>query len=303
MPTPQPTEAPEPRWRTLTPAERQVEYSPSSCTGGSFEPFIAQYESRSEDARRHFDAAGPALQVLRYGDAEAQTLDVVVPDGQAEEGGLHPLLVFIHGGYWQLLSKRESLFAARDCLSEGIAFAAIDYTLAPAATLDEIVAECHRAVGVLRAEASMLGIDPDRIVVCGSSAGAHLSAMLGLGAPDGWRPAAVGLLSGIFELEPLIGTDINAAVGLDVESARRNSPMLAALDGFPPALIAWGDNETSEFKLQSQAFGARLSAAGVPVSTLEVPDRNHFDVVLDLCDDTKPLGAATIALVDDSMGR
>ena len=278
----------------MTDAERQVAYSPSSCTGGTFAPFIAEYETRSENARQRFERSGPPLREIRYGTGPSQTVDLVCPEGA---DGATPLVVFIHGGYWQLLSKSESLFAAPDCIDNGLAFAAVDYTLAPAATLDEIVTECRQALSALLAACPDAGIDSERIVVCGSSAGGHLSAMVGLGTDDGWRPAAVGLLSGVFELEPLIGTDINTKVGIDLPVAKRNSPMLAELAGFPSALIAWGDIETEEFKLQSRAFGHLLSGQGTPVSLLEVADRNHFDVVLDLCTPRTPLGDAMLHLV------
>ena len=60
-----------------------------------------------------------------------------------------PVLVFFHGGYWQELSKQESAFAAPQCLARGIAYAAVDYTLAPKATLSAIVDECRAAVARL----------------------------------------------------------------------------------------------------------------------------------------------------------
>ena len=286
-----------PRWRTLSDEDREREYSPSSCTGGSFEPFIEQYVARSEAARLAAAADGLELHVLHYGTAEPQSIDLVVPANQSETQA-PPIVVYIHGGYWQLLSKSESFFAAPDALANGWAFAAVDYTLAPHATLDEIVHECKAAVGAVRDNAGTLGIDPDRIYVCGSSAGGHLSAMVGLGLDDGWRPAGVGLISGVFELEPLIGTSINDAVQLDQDEAVRNSPMLKDLTGFPPALLAWGDNETDEFKRQSRSFRQLLDEAGTTATDMEIVERNHFDVVLDLCDTASPLGAAIAQLVN-----
>ena len=122
--------------------------------------------------------------------------------------------------------------------------------------------------------------------------------MIGLGLQDGWRPAGVGLISGVFELEPLIGTSINDAVQLDLTQARRNSPMLQDLAGFPPAVLAWGDNETDEFKRQSQSMCQLLSTAGTAATAIEIADRNHFDVVLDLCDRDTPLGAAIAAMMN-----
>ncbi len=282
-------------WRTLSDTEREREYSPSSMVGGDISPFIAAYAARSAEARAACEASGNAIRKIRYGSAPSQTVDLVVPAPTEE---LTPLLVFLHGGYWQELSKHESFFAATDCLSHQVAFAAVDYTLAPHATLDQIVSECHEAVSVLRAEAEANRIDSAQIIVCGSSAGAHLAAMIGLGTPDGWRPAAVGLVSGIYELEPLLGTSINDALQLDLDSAHRHSPLFADLAGFPHAIVAHGDNETSEFKRQSADLASALSRAGVANLLVEVPGRNHFDVILDLCDGETMLGTEMLRLID-----
>ena len=279
-------------WRRLSEADRAREYSPSSCID-DISPLLEAYATRSSAAREACASAGLPIVEIRYGPADAQTIDLVTPPAS---GDPTPLVVFLHGGYWQELSKVESFFAAVDCVNHGIAFAAIDYTLAPAASLDEIVAECANALAVLVSGAGRYDIDANRIVVTGSSAGGHLAAMLGLGI-DGWRPAAVALISGIFALEPLIGTDINDAVGLDVEAAHRNSPILAELQGFPPTLIAHGDVETTQFKRQSAAMATALRAAGVEVDELEASARNHFDLVFDLCDHNTELGRRVLNLV------
>jgi arylformamidase len=209
------------------------------------------------------------------------------------------LLLFVHGGYWQELSAADSLFAAAACIERGIAFAALDYTLAPAASLPAIVAECRSALAWLCTHAPRLGIDATRVVVAGSSAGAHLSAMMALpaapaGAGVSIAPRAAVLVSGIYWLEPLRGTSIDAALALDAGSARQASPSLLPLSGFPPTVLCWGEIETAAFKAQSRAFAALLREAGTPCDLFEVPGRNHFDVILDLADDTTALGQRTL---------
>ena len=72
------------------------------------------------------------------------------------------------------------------------------------------------------------------------------------------------LVSGIYDLEPLIGTSIDAALGLDPATAARNSPLRQALKGFPPSLVCWGENETDQFKRQSRAFAAGAAPRPVP---------------------------------------
>lgn len=247
----------------------------------------------------------PIRRDLRYGRRAAQRLDLFVPPGlpAGAPSVPPPLLLFIHGGYWQELSKEESAFPASDCVRQGFAYAAIDYTLAPHATLAQMVAECREALSWLHANAATLGFDAERIVVAGSSAGAQLAAMAALrGAAgpartdSGWVSAAV-LISGIYELEPLLGTSINAAVGLTTESAREFSPAMCPLEGFPRCIVCWGAVETAEFKRQSLDFAARLDRAGRSCQVFEVPQRNHFDVILDLADPGTALGRAVIALM------
>lgn len=279
-------------WRSLDSDELAREYSPSSCVE-DIQPHLDAYASRSAAARAACEADGLEIVELRHGPQPANTIDLVTPH---PSGGATPLLVFIHGGYWQALSKRESFFAAADCVRNGIAHAAVDYTLAPNASLDEIVAECVAAFRLLQACASDHNIDDGRIVVAGSSAGAHLAAMVALDL-SGPPPAAVCLLSGVFELEPLLHTYVNDAVRMDLDAAHRNSPLRHDLAGFPPALVVHGDNETAQFKRQSAAFTTALEAAGGTATMFEAEHRNHFDIVHDLCDPTTPLGDATLALI------
>lgn len=285
-------------WQMLDPQQREREYSPSSAIGGDYRPYVRAYAQESALARskcKHISS-------LQYGQLASQTLDLFVPDVSSAVGP-PPLLVFIHGGYWQELSKRDSFFAAADCARNGIAFAAIDYTLAPEADVDGIVTECRVALDWLHGEAASLGFDKNRIFIAGSSAGAHLAAMTTLGRLNpqedgvGQHCAGLVLVSGIYELEPLIGTSINEALGLDVDAARRNSPLLESVRGFPPTILCWGEFETFEFKRQSRAFASHLDQSGTRVRTFEVAGKNHFDIILDLARPVTRLGEAVIEFV------
>jgi arylformamidase len=268
--------------RPLDAATREREYAPSSAIGGDYAPYVAQYVADSAAAH----ASVPATRDLRYGPAPRATLDFFpAPPGVTRPG----LLVYIHGGYWQELSPAASAFLAPAWHAAGYAHAVVGYTLAPAARLPEIVAECRAAVTWLHGHADTLGFDAANVVVAGSSAGAYLAAA----CADRSAAAIRGIVpvSGIFDVAPLIGTSINDALGLDAATAT-TLDLLVADRAFPPSVVAWGEIETSEFKRQSQAFAARLVAAGTPCTTLEVPGRNHFDVVLELGDPATPLFAA-----------
>ncbi len=291
-------------------AERELGYSPSSCIGGNYQPFIQAYVEQSRQAHEQALALGGRWLDVRTGPEPAQRIDLCLPAHSPAQGV--PVLVFIHGGYWQELSARDSLFSAAQCLARGVAFCAVDYTLAPAASVGQIVAECRQALRVLAEGAAQWGIDQRRIVVAGSSAGAHLAAMCCLPVTDldaqpdvaarpktrhRASPSAAVLISGIFDLQPLIGTSINDALGLTAAQAQRQSPALHHLAGFPPALVCWGQIETDAFKAQSRQFARALQAAGTPCLVMEMEGRNHFDVALDLADQATELGRQTFKLL------
>src|SRR6202046_5270526 len=160
-------------WRNWRLVRSEKEYSPSSCVP-SAEPFLAEYEIRSRKAEQTL----VCQKDLRWGDRLDETLDFF-PAASRDA----PLLVFIHGGYWQELSKNESLFAAADCIANGIAFAAINYTLAPLARVENIVDQCRRAGAWLHGQADALGFDRDRLYLSGSSAGAHRGLVV---VGEGW---------------------------------------------------------------------------------------------------------------------
>ena len=281
-----------PRWRGMDTKQRAIAYSPSSALLGDLAPYIQSYTDKSAAARRRHSP----VTTLRYGALDTNTIDVVTPD-RPEGCTPVPLLAFIHGGYWCELSKTDSFFAAPDSLERGWAFAALDYTLAPHAGLDDIVNECCRAIECLHQHAAGLGFDRNRIIISGSSAGAHLAAMSCLRLQSAYRPAAAVLLSGIFDLEPLIGTYINEPLKLDAVSARRNSPAAGDLAGFPPSLIVWGAQETDEFKRQSLSFAQMLQSANTDVEALQIEDRNHFNIAEDIAS-ASALGLQTAELID-----
>ena len=266
----------------------------------AIEPFLDAYVARSRDAETRFCCQKDLL----WGERPDETFDYF----PAASAGA-PLLVYIHGGYWQEHSKNESLFAAPDCVVNAIAFAAIDYTLAPQASIATIVEQCRRAIASLHRQAAKLGFDARRIYVAGSSAGAHLAALL---LVAGWQ-AAYGLaddvvagavlLSGIYDIEPLMGTYIDSVLHLTAEDAAALSPLRLKLGRPVKTIVAWGDNETDEFKRQSRAFVSALIRSGFPVSEFDIAGTNHFDIVFGLANRESVLGQATVEMIHGTKNK
>lgn len=268
---------------------RDRAYTPSSCIA-DLGQYLRQYADRSARARELL-----RWRELRYGPDRAEVLHFFPA---ARPGA--SLLVFVHGGYWQELSEVDSSFAALDLVSAGGAFAALGYGLAPRHRLDEIVTMVRRGVLWLHRHADGLGVDPARVFLSGSSAGAHLVAMCLL---EGWLPAPLRpgdvvrgatLLSGIYELEPLRRTYVGDAIGLSIGEAARNSPVRHVRHGLPPLIVARGSNETAAFADEHQELLTTVALLGSPVVHLVVPARNHFDLPLGLADPRDMLGRAVL---------
>jgi arylformamidase len=243
-------------------------------------PEHTEINARWEKASEAYRAEAECSLDQSYGTGERQRYDVFRPRGATAEA---PVVVYIHGGYWQRGDRKPYAFLARELNARGIVVALPSYTLCPKAKVMDIVAELRQFLAVLWERTRQ------RPVVVGHSAGGHLtSAMV---ATDWSKVAGVPAdlvrcgyaLSGVFELAPLIGTSLNEALKLDENSAREASPLL-----WPPPprdrvfVAGVGGDESQEFIRQSLEIAATWSRAGVKAECVVVPSTNHFTIVDEL---------------------
>jgi arylformamidase len=233
-----------------------------------------------KDAAAYRQNAACELDVA-YGHGERHHIDFFHPlNGSADA----PIILFIHGGYWQSLDKSYFSHLARGANERGYSVAIPSYDLAPAATLSQIIA-CTQSA------ASFVMNRTDRpLVATGHSAGGHLSVCL-MAKPEAlMRPIRAAMpISGLFELAPLVPTSVNKALDLSVEEAQRLSP----LNWTPPAgghlAAIVGGAESGEFLRQSRIIADQWSHSGVATHYYEVPGAHHFDVLAGLADPADPL--------------
>lgn len=202
-----------------------------------------------------------------------------------------PLVVYIHGGYWQELSAAESLFNAPDAVSLGVGLHAVEYPLAPGATIDHMVEVCIGSI-----EDAVARMRPSHLVLAGSSAGAHLAAMCARDPQVAQLVDTLVLLSGIYDLQPLVETYVNDALGLTPESARALSPQFMSFRTCTArTLCAVGGHESAEFKRQTAEFAEKLVSDGVDAAAVVVEERDHFDLPYDLLRPATVVGDWTIS--------
>lgn len=217
---------------------------------------------------------------VAYGSKPRQCYDVFKPTSGDDSSG--PLIVYIHGGYWQRGDRTEYSFVAETLVRMGAIVVLPSYTLCPEGSVAEIIEEMRQFLRALWERMQR------RPVVVGHSAGGHLAAaMLATRWSDYGAPAdlvrAAYAISGVFELEPLIPTSLNEALQLTPETARAASPIFWPP---PPAdrflVAAVGGAESQEFLRQSLDIAATWSAAGVKAECVVVPNANHFTIVDEL---------------------
>ncbi len=264
-----------PDWRTMSQEERDLGLNNGVAVAASAD-IVAGWERRSTEMRaQHSDHLD-----LRYGPRERNRIDFL----KIAENG--PTLVFIHGGYWQHRAKEIFALFAAGPLAHGINVALIGYTLAPEATLDEIVAEIHRALDFLGEHLPALGGDARRIVVSGWSAGGHLTATA-LSHPQ--VKAGIGI-SGIYDLEPIRHSYLNVKLRLDEAMSRRNSPIMQAGGAMKPLALVVGSAELPLLRKQTADFAGHRARFGLPVTYEEVPGANHFTIMNEM---VSPAGRIT----------
>jgi len=223
---------------------------------------------------------------LRYGPSPRQVLDVFWPSADPSA----PLVLFMHGGYWQHSDRSAWSHVAAGLLAHGIGVIMPSYDLCPAVTMTALVANVRSVVPMLYARYGrpMLAI--------GHSAGGHLAATLlatdwtAHGLPANAIHAAMPI-SGLFDLPPICRTHQNDALHMDETEARTLSPMFLPAPGKPITAMVGGD-EGAEYTRQSRELAANWGGHWE-----SLPGLHHFNVVGELTSPSARLTQVAVGLV------
>jgi arylformamidase len=209
--------------------------------------------------------------------------------GAGREFGRGPLVIFIHGGYWQALDGSWFSHMARGLNAHGISVAVPTYDLCPQVSVADIIAQMRQAVFVL-ARLS------EGLIVSGHSAGGHLAACM---LATDWKAYDASLpprlvtsayaISGLFDLEPLVSTSINNALGLDQATAHAASPLFWKPPSHGRLDAVVGEAESAEYHRQSRTIVDVWGKAGIPTRYGAVPSANHFTAIAPLADPGSPM--------------
>ena len=264
-------------------------------------PDHAQYFARWTEASLRARSTMTCYLDRRYGDMPGETIDIF----PARKGD-GTCMMFIHGGYWRALDKKDCSFLAPAWVDAGVSLAVVNYDLCPSVTMDEIVRQMLRASRWLWLHAEEYGMDQDRLYVSGHSAGGHLGAMLMCALwpvfderlpKDLWKGGLA--VSGLYDLRPLQHVDfLQPDLRLDDSLALRLSPAFMPPATRAPVMTSVGGDESSEFLRQNALLGERWRAAFA--GDLAMPGKHHFSVVDGLAQQSSALfqGARRVMKLD-----
>ncbi|XP_053939683.1 kynurenine formamidase isoform X2 [Cuculus canorus] len=296
-------------WRNMSTEALEEQYSPSRWSPRMGSDAVIQAHLAATAAGTQRARAGTETSLhIPYGGGEGEKLDIYLP---RDTSGTFPLLVYIHGGYWQCLSKEESGFAAPPLVSQGVMVAAVGYDTAPKG-------RCCSA------EALAAGAGPAPTRLCPLSSQATWTSWCcrcGAASPSWWS-TTVGsgavLVSGVYDLEPILHTYVNDALKMSREVAQRNSPMLCVTPPAPMAaacevLVAVAQHDSPEFRRQSQEYGQAgwrsgsilpaphspqaLRTAGWSVSLMDLAGVDHFDIIEKLSEESYVLTQVILNMI------
>ena len=241
--------------------------------------------------------------------SERNTLDIYsADDGTAAVKPRRPVIVWIHGGGWRRGDKAVMDHKPQAYVDRGFVFAAINYRFYPDVTIQQMMGDVAKAIGWVHGHVREYGGDPERLIVMGHSAGAHLAALvctderylkfegLPLATIKGCVPLDVAALDIPKRMADSPDTSGNfvALFGATTEAQQQASPVtfVAPNKNIPPFLILHitSRRETTE---QSQWFAEKLKAAGVPATVVSCEGKTHATLNSDL---GQPEDAPTLAI-------
>jgi acetyl esterase/lipase len=245
-------------------------------------------------------------------DDDKHRLDLHLPRAE----GPHPVLVFVHGGFWSSGGRRDDFgitaWLGRRLAEKGIVTAVISYRLAPEFGHPDQQRDVARAIAFMLKNCARWGGDPSRVFAAGHSSGAHL-VMLAATDPrwlaeqgvESSALAGVIGLSGVYDVEHIAAdamtreTVVEPAFGSEPAAWRAASPLSNVTPGaaLPPIFIAVAEDDIPALVVQAGAMARTLRAARAQVVERFVLGRDHLSIMADLAGNGDALGEDVLAFI------
>ena len=276
----------------------EAQYNLRDRRGDDFDDLVQSWLARSAT---HRDVSGARVD-LPYGEGERERLDYFF---SGDKNG--PLLIYIHGGYWQRGDKSMYSFVTESFIRHGVSVVVMNYNLTPSVRMGQIPPQIQKCIAWCWHNAEDLGFSRSKMFVSGHSAGGHLTALMmatqwsqfDTHLPDDLIRGGIPI-SGLYELEPLVHTSLNEGPQMDIAEAHAESPCFIPPLTNAPQLVVVGGGETDEFLRQSDDYADQYRTDKRVMERYNVPDDDHFDELERLAEDDSVFFEKSMKLMIDN---
>ena len=288
-------------WNFFTRQQTDHQYNPTLWTRRlpTEELLPAHIEFTTNKSNAYRAEMGAQLQTMAFGEQEyASTIDVFRPANVPENA---PIVIYIHGGWWQWFSKEQFSFLAAPFNKKEMAVYMPSYHMAQDwkndQPMESIVKQMEYAVAAILKEAVEKGAPAVHLI--GHSAGGHLVSMLHqtdwslYDLPDNasQKIKSIYSLAGLFDLRFLLDSFVNDAIQMTLKSAEAVSPQLLphSTNTRCPIHLILPELDTAEFFRQTKEYQDKLLGENQSCHLHVAANKDHLTIIESLIDDQDDL--------------
>ena len=282
-------------WNAFTREQTDKQYNPTLWTKRlpADELLPAHIEFTTDRSESYRSKVEDGLKIVEFGTGQfAGSMDVFRPSNVRDNA---PIIVYIHGGWWQWFSKEQFSFLAEPFNERGLAVYMPAYRMAQewdsGSPMESIQKQLAMATAAVLEEAEERGAPG--VYLIGHSAGGHLVSLLRetdwaqYGLPSTTQDTLKGAfsLAGLFDIRPLVESFVNDEIKMTLESATSVSPYLMDIStgrSLCPLHLIVPEFDTPEFFRQAKEYQAKLLDAGQPCHLHLANNRDHLDIIENL---------------------
>ena len=272
----------------------QLDQGPYLPSSQELKKFVADFSEKSSE----FSAKHPP-KTFSYGSSTTEKLDVFAPANAKDL----PVMIFIHGGEWNVGSKKLYSSLAGPFLQSNAIFVVLGFDNIPPNTMPGIVGQVRKAITWVYKNSKQIGANPNNMYVSGHSSGGHLASMMLVtewqkqGLPTNLLKGGV-ILSGWTNLYPDSLSIRQKYLKLTPKDVKEFSPVDYAQNVSCPVIVAYGALESPYMQIQSEIWAKKLRSYSRLAGVYKVANHNHYQMPGLFTDSNNQVIKATLAMMD-----
>lgn len=272
----------------------QLDQGPYLPSASELKKFVTDFSENSSKFRTQHPP-----KTFSYGSSEAEKLDVFAPANAKDL----PVMIFIHGGEWNVGSKDMYSALAGPFLQSNAICVVLGFDNIPPNTMSEMVGQVRRAITWVYKNAKQIGADPNNMYISGHSSGGHLASMMLVtewqkhGLPANLFKGGV-VLSGWTNLYPDSLSIRQKYLKLTPKDIKEYSPVDYAQNVSCPVIVACGALESPYMQMQSQTWAKKIKSHGRLAGAYKVANHNHYQMPSLFTENNNPVIKSTLAMMD-----